>query len=272
MIKKYIQFNEGVLQHLTGPNEEEVWKEFGYDKPFNSPQEFLDYITSDLEEYKNPTFPNSLFLRKDGKILFEIVYDSNLIYVEYFDVYEILEKIFSMSVTQIKELITNYFTQNYYLQNYHVFHYSNLVSARWWFNTKNNRSPLNNRNFKKVNEGVLDKLKGPDTGDVWKILGYDRTFDTTEDYFTFVFNNLTVSRKKMFYDEWKDVEWKDDDGMIVISYNKLSKYVDCNLTEYIDIMYKMFDLSYDDYIRTIRNFLKKELMLDNDIRIHFDNW
>ena len=99
-----------------------------------------------------------------------------------------------------------------------------------------------------------------------------RTFDTTEDYFTFVFNNLTVSRKKMFYDEWKDVEWKDDDGMIVISYNKLSKYVDCNLTEYIDIMYKMFDLSYDDYIRTIRNFLKKELMLDNDIRIHFDNW
>ena len=49
MITKFEKYNEGIKHLLVGPTKKEVWKNLGFDKPFDTPEEFIDYILNNLE-------------------------------------------------------------------------------------------------------------------------------------------------------------------------------------------------------------------------------
>lgn len=131
---------ESLLDKLVGPNKEDVWKSFGYDKSFDTPTDFINYILDNVKQKNFKNHSNSTFLVKDNKILFEISYFEQRIYVEYFDVWRILKDLFHLSILDIDTLIEdNLLKRKYYINNYYINHYSNLVNSRWWFNKKNHR-------------------------------------------------------------------------------------------------------------------------------------
>ena len=43
---------ESLLDKLKGPDEKEVWKDFGYDQTFKTPEEFFDFLLKDTTEVK----------------------------------------------------------------------------------------------------------------------------------------------------------------------------------------------------------------------------
>ena len=69
MIKKYKQFNESIKSLLKGPTKEEVWGSFGFRKTFDTPEEFLTELFSDLETTTDGEFIN---YNKKNKLIFEI--------------------------------------------------------------------------------------------------------------------------------------------------------------------------------------------------------
>ena len=156
MIKYYNQFNESLLNKFEGPTEEEVWKSFGYEKTFDTYSDFLDYMFSDLKVIKNPNYPNCFFYTKNDKILFEVDDDANYIYVDYFEIWLILEKIFSLDYITIRRILKNEIHNKFNTNDaYTVSHMSNRVNSRWWWNEKNHRD------YKQFNESLLNKLEGP---------------------------------------------------------------------------------------------------------------
>jgi hypothetical protein len=144
---------ESLLDKIEGPNKEEVWKSFGYDNVFHTFQDFLDYIFSDLVTFNRDEAPSSKFFMKNDKILFEVNFVNKIIFVEYFDVWLILEKIFLLSEGDTKYVIKKMFEKKFNIIDYRVYHYSNLINSRWWFNEKNHRDY--------IKESLLDKICWP---------------------------------------------------------------------------------------------------------------
>ena len=107
-------------------------------------------------------------------------------------------------------------------------------------------------------------MVGPTKEEVWKNLGYDKTFNTTEEYFKYIFDNFQYSDKMLFYKKWKD-----EDGMVVIDYNQLTKNMDCYLSKYTEIMGKIFTLTSTEVTNIIKQFLKEKLRLSNNVNITF---
>jgi len=158
---EYDKIYEGIKHILVGPSEQEIWNYFGYDRSFVSPIQFINYIGDNLEEYKNDDYPNCLFLKKDGKILFEIQYVHRKLYVEYFNVWRIFKDLFMLPDFAIKNILTNFIQEKYDLYYYDIFQYSNLVNSRWWFNKKNHK------NYKQVNESIKHLLVVPTEEEVF---------------------------------------------------------------------------------------------------------
>ena len=168
MIKNFNEYtNESLLDKIEGPNKEEVWKSFGYDNIFDTPQDFLDYIFDNIKDEHFEKYGNSTFLLKDDKILFEISYFEQRVYVEYFDVWKILKDLFHLSIYNIDILIEdNLLKRKYYINNYKIYHYSNLVNSRWWFNEKNHRDYIKESLLGRIEESLLDKIEGPSAEEV----------------------------------------------------------------------------------------------------------
>ena len=140
MIKNYNQFKESLLNKLEGPTEEEVWKSFGYEKTFDTYSDFLDYMFSDLKVIKNPNYPNCFFYTKNDKILFEVDPNNHRIYVDYFDIWIILDKIFNEDNNRIRYILNDEIHKRFGVYNgFDILHMSNLVNSRWWWNEKNHR-------------------------------------------------------------------------------------------------------------------------------------
>lgn len=65
MIKKFTQFNEGINHLLVGPTKEEIWKHLGYDVPFDTVEDYFEYIIKDMKRIPQTKYPDYIFWGKE---------------------------------------------------------------------------------------------------------------------------------------------------------------------------------------------------------------
>lgn len=125
MITKFETYNEGIKHLLNGPTKEEAWKSLGFDRTFETPEEYFLYLTDGVEIVS----PNGLYYewKKGDKILFEqYPTPDKLFFMKYSDV-KIFDKIFDMNFREffkfsnfIKEMINKYFGNNINISEYQI--------------------------------------------------------------------------------------------------------------------------------------------------------
>ena len=107
MIKNYKIFTESLLDKLQGPTKDEVWKSFGYEKGFDTPEEFFLDVIKDIKVREQIKYPESVFWEKNGKIIFEQYFKKNILCVDYNSIWMILEKIFGLEYDETRLFIKN---------------------------------------------------------------------------------------------------------------------------------------------------------------------
>ena len=105
MIKNYKIFTESLLDKLQGPTKDEVWKSFGYEKGFDTPEEFFLDVIKDIKVKEQTKYPQSIFWEKNGKLLFEQKKSSGWVVCDYNNIYTILRRFFDMKPSEIQNFI-----------------------------------------------------------------------------------------------------------------------------------------------------------------------
>ena len=105
MIKKFNQFNESLLDKLQGPNKDDVFKSFGYEKGFDTPEDFFLDVIDDMKVKEQIKYTDSVFWEKNGEILFEQDLNNMEIWVNYQTVWKIFEEIFHMNYIETQSFI-----------------------------------------------------------------------------------------------------------------------------------------------------------------------
>ena len=112
MIKKYKQFNESLLNKIEGPNKEEIWKNLGYDRKFDTPEDFFLDIIKGMKVIEQTKFTDSVFWEKNGEILFHQDLKNRNLYVNYNRNWKIFENVFGMGYNEtqlfIKDMVEKY--------------------------------------------------------------------------------------------------------------------------------------------------------------------
>ncbi len=106
MIKNFKQYNEGIKHLLVGPTKEEIWENLGYDKPFDTPEEFIEYISDNLEKIvSHNTFTDIIYwkFKPQDEVYFE--YNSGSLFYSQEKIYNILNGVFNMKSSDIKLLL-----------------------------------------------------------------------------------------------------------------------------------------------------------------------
>ena len=115
MITKFKQYNESIKDLLTGPTKEEVWKHYGFDEPFDTPEEyFLDvfhgFNNSQIKHY---------FIWKDiignTVISYDTLNEEVVCYLGYYT--KLMEKIFNLSYRDVINIINKILIKQLKLKN-----------------------------------------------------------------------------------------------------------------------------------------------------------
>jgi len=122
MITKFEKYNESIKSLLVGPTKEEVWKNFGYEKGFETPEEFFLYIIDGIKIIKmnKNNKKDEIYFGKNNKIYFKYILNNNSMNVLWvsINIWNILEKIFNLKILVIKSLITDIIEEKLYLKNF----------------------------------------------------------------------------------------------------------------------------------------------------------
>jgi len=94
---------ESLLDELKGPSIEEIWKNLGYDKSFNTPEEFFLGIIEVMTNYFQDKYTSKWKI--NGKQIFEQDFTHHRLYVDENSVWKIFENIFNMKYSEIEEFI-----------------------------------------------------------------------------------------------------------------------------------------------------------------------
>jgi len=100
LVRQYMKTNEGLLDKLQGPSKEEAWKQVGFDRTFETPEEYFVYLTDGIEIVS----PNGLYYQwiKDGKEIFEqFPSPEKLIFMKY-SIIQLFYKVFDMNFFEIE--------------------------------------------------------------------------------------------------------------------------------------------------------------------------
>jgi len=106
MITKYSKFNESIKSLLVGPTEKEIWKSLGYDRTFDTTEEFFLYLINGMKIKEQTEFNDIVFWEKNDKIIFDQKLYGNIFWVNY-EIYLIYKNIFEFTYNNsFKSLIT----------------------------------------------------------------------------------------------------------------------------------------------------------------------
>ena len=108
MITKYNKFNESIKSLLVGPTKDEVWENLGYDRTFDTPEEFLLYRIDGMKIKEQVKYPNIIFWEKDGKIIFEQDFGNMDLCVNDITIWSVLEKGFGLVYDEMQLLIEKF--------------------------------------------------------------------------------------------------------------------------------------------------------------------
>jgi len=181
MITKFEKYNESIKSLLVGPTEEEVWKNLGYGDGFDTPEEFLIYLIKDITDMETN---GEVYKIKNNKILFQHNKKHKILYVNYDMLWRILQDIFKMTRGQILNFINDMVQKHFN-----------------WIDFKLSIHELPKYDI--YNESIKSLLVGPTKEEMWKNLGYDRTFDTPEEFFLYLTDGVEVTSPNGLYYEWK---------------------------------------------------------------------
>lgn len=95
------------MDKLEGSSKEVVWKNLGYEKTFNTSEEFFLDVINGIKIKPQTKYPKSVFWEKNGKIIFEQDFKNGYLWVECDSIWVIFEKIFSLQDTEIRRFIKN---------------------------------------------------------------------------------------------------------------------------------------------------------------------
>lgn len=152
-------------------------------------------------------------------------------------------------------LSINGFREKYYL-------FKNLNDFKRIFNPISLDSYFNNR--KNIYESLLDKMEEPTKDEVWKKLGYEKSFESPEEFIYYIFNNLKRKMNKL------EIRWVDKFDETVIKYNVLNKRkLELYVIEYLDLIYEIFNMGYNESKKIIVDILNKTFDIKEDINIFF---
>jgi len=118
MIKKYKQYNESIKSLLVGPTKEELWKNLGYDKPFETP---IEYITFLLDNVKKDVYDNSINFFYKKKYIFSQWCNTNYISVNK-DIIKLIRSMFRISENKLLNLFKNEIEKRLNITNYKIEH------------------------------------------------------------------------------------------------------------------------------------------------------
>lgn len=110
MIIKFEKYNESIKSLLIGPTKEEVWKSFGYDRTFDTIDEFFEYIIKDMKRFPQTKYPDYIFWGKNNMIIFEqYTKNDNLLFINH-KVLGVIKSIFDPTYYQqtVVELVEKY--------------------------------------------------------------------------------------------------------------------------------------------------------------------
>lgn len=128
-------------------------------------------------------------------------------------------------------------------------------------------NPLKINNYfnrKNIYESLLDKMEGPTKDEVWKNLGYEKSFESPEEFIYYIFDNLKRKMNKL------EIRWVDKFDETVIKYNVLNKRkLELYVIEYLDLIYEIFNMRYDESKKIIVDILNKTFDIKEDINIFF---
>jgi len=89
---------------LVGPSKEEIWKNLGYEKEFNTPEEFFLYMIDGIVSCKSNKYPNSICWEKNGKTIFEQDFNYRDLIVNK-EIWNILKNVFCFDNDEVKSFI-----------------------------------------------------------------------------------------------------------------------------------------------------------------------
>jgi len=103
MITKFEKYNESIRSLLVGPTKEEIWKNLGYDRTFDTTEEFFLYVIDGMKMRKQNKY--LVFWEKNDKILFEQDLKYKIIWVDYHSIWSIFVNIFGFNYDQTQQFI-----------------------------------------------------------------------------------------------------------------------------------------------------------------------
>jgi len=108
---------------------------------------------------------------------------------------------------------------------------------------------------------MLDKLKGPSKEEVWKhlekvwsVLGYDKPFDTPEEFFENFKVGINLSEKTKFHNS---VYWGKNRKFIFKLDRDTGYFYMCD--ELITIFRDLFDINYEELRNILYDFIGEQL-------------
>ena len=120
LIDYYIKCRKYNLK--DGPTKEEIWKYFGYNKIFDTPEEFFLYIIKNInrEPFNNKNKSTVIYWKMNNETLFLQLESAKKLYVDCNKIWDILTKIFILPSDEIKKLISNMIEKYLEITNYDV--------------------------------------------------------------------------------------------------------------------------------------------------------
>lgn len=156
--------------------------------------------------------------------------------------------------------IERFLSNNGLHEKYYLF--KNLNDFKRIFNPLTLDRYFNNR--KNIYESLLDKMEGPTKDEVWKNLGYEKSFESPEEFIYYIFDNLKRKMNKL------EIRWVDKFDETVIKYNVLNKRkLELYVIEYLDLIYEIFNMGYNESKKIIVDILNKTFDIKEDINIFF---
>jgi len=104
MITKFEKFNESIKSLLVGPTKEEIWKNLGYDKSFDTPEEFFLTVIDGIKIKEQTEHPNYIYWEKNGKVIFKQDLKDMDLWVDQ-TIWSILEKVFGINYNKTQKFI-----------------------------------------------------------------------------------------------------------------------------------------------------------------------
>jgi len=249
MITNFEKYNESIKSLLVGPTKEEVWKNLGYDEQFDTAEEFMNYIITNIKILKQNITSSVIWVIDKTPIFIQNSKD-NFLWVNSNKIFYILESVFNLNSRESYVLVKNIVEEKLNLYKYILTINGSETAVGCKF--KDIDKLLE---YKQFNDGIKSLLVGPTKEEVWKNLGFDKSFNTPEKFLTYILDNS----EHIGFIETDYWIYKDE---IYFKYDRIKKKLYINNPHIINILGTIFELNNRGILKLIKEIIEIKLKLN----------